>query len=67
MQSGDRIRLSVKDRSIDVLLSDAEFAERRAAWVRPAAPKRGWDKLTHDQVLQAPDGCDLGFLRPDGA
>ena len=67
VQSGDRIRLSVKDRSIDVLLSDAEFAERRAAWVRPAAPKRGWDKLTHDQVLQAPDGCDLGFLRPDGA
>lgn len=66
VQTGDRIRLSVRDRRLDLLVDDAELARRRAGWLRPAAPRRGWDKLVHDQVLQAPEGCDLGFLRPDG-
>jgi dihydroxy-acid dehydratase len=66
VESGDRVRLSVKDRSLDLLVEPAELARRRAAWQAPAAPRRGWDKLVHDQVLQAPDGADLAFLRPDG-
>jgi dihydroxy-acid dehydratase len=65
-ETGDRIRLSVKNRSLNLLVSDAELARRRAAWTPLAAPVRGWDKLVHDQVLQAPEGCDLGFLRPNG-
>jgi dihydroxy-acid dehydratase len=65
-ETGDRIRLSVQNRSLDLLVSDAELARRRAAWGPLAAPVRGWDKLVHDQVLQAPEGCDLGFLRPNG-
>jgi hypothetical protein len=24
---------------------------------------RGYDKLFHEHVLQAPDGCDFDFLR----
>ncbi len=65
-ETGDRIRLSVKNRSIDLLISEAEFARRRTGWAPLVAPVRGWDKLMHDQVLQAQDGCDLGFLRPEG-
>ena len=67
VESGDRVRLSVKDRRLDLLVDDAELDRRRAAWRAPAAPKRGWDKLVHDQVLQAPEGADLAFLRPEGA
>jgi len=66
VQSGDRVRLSVRDRKLDLLVDDAELARRRAAWTPPAAPKRGWDKLVHEQVLQATEGVDFGFLRPEG-
>ena len=66
VQSGDRIRLSVKDRSLELLVSDAELAERLKSWVPPAKPKRGWDRIVADQVLQADEGCDLAVLRADG-
>ncbi len=62
-QTGDRIRLSVKDRKLDLLVEEAELAKRRAAWQPAPAPARGWDKLVHDQVTQAPQGADLAFLR----
>jgi dihydroxy-acid dehydratase len=67
VETGDRVRLSVKHRSLDLLVEPAELARRRAAWQAPARPKRGWDQLMFDQVLQAPEGADLRFLRPEGA
>ena len=67
VETGDRVRLSVKDRRLDLLVEEAELARRRALWKAPVAPRRGWDKLVHDQVLQAPEGADLAFLRPEGA
>jgi dihydroxy-acid dehydratase len=67
IETGDRVRLSVKERRLDLLVEDAELARRRAAWAPPARPKRGWDQLVHDQILQAPEGADLAFLRPGGA
>ncbi|MFZ4410059.1 MAG: dihydroxy-acid dehydratase [Paracraurococcus sp.] len=66
VESGDRVRLSVKDRRLDLLVEETELARRRAAWQPPVKPKRGWDKLMHEQVLQAPEGADLAFLRPEG-
>ncbi len=63
VQTGDRIRLSVKDRKLDLLVAEDELARRRAAWQPAPAPKRGWDKLVYDQVTQAPQGADLAFLR----
>ncbi|MBV1799002.1 dihydroxy-acid dehydratase [Siccirubricoccus sp. G192] len=66
VESGDRIRLSVRERRLDLLVGEAELARRRAAWKAPARPRRGWDRLVHDQVLQAPEGADLAFLRPAG-
>jgi dihydroxy-acid dehydratase len=62
-RTGDRIRLSVKERRLDLLVAEAELAQRRAAWQPAPAPARGWDRLVHDQVTQAPQGADLAFLR----
>jgi len=42
----------------------AALARRRAGWSPPPSPHlRGWPALYRDHVLQAPDGCDLDFLR----
>jgi len=66
VETGDRIRLSVKDRRIDLLVDEAELARRRA--VKPAvtlpADSRGYDRLFRTTVTQAPDGCDFDFCRP---
>ena len=64
VKNGDRIRISVKKRSIDLLVDEAELARRRAAWKPPVAPPtRGYAKLYMDHVLQAEHGCDFDFLR----
>jgi dihydroxy-acid dehydratase len=64
VRSGDRIRLSVSGHRLDLLLSEAELVERRAAH-RPAAtiPERGYARLYMRSVLQAEMGCDFDFLR----
>jgi dihydroxy-acid dehydratase len=66
VESGDRIRLSVKHRSLDLLVDDATLAKRRASWAPPPKPGRGWDRLIAEQVLQADEGCDLAIMRPAG-
>jgi len=64
VRNGDRIRLSVTERRLDLLVDDAELARRRAGLPRPAAPPaRGYAKLYMDHVLQAEHGCDFDFLR----
>ena len=64
VRTGDRIRLSVRERRIDLLVSEGELTKRKAAWQPPvAAPARGYAKLYMDHVLQAEQGCDFDFLR----
>jgi dihydroxy-acid dehydratase len=63
IETGDRIRLSVRERRLDLLVSETELARRREAWHPPAKPARGWDRIVADQVLQADEGCDLASLR----
>jgi dihydroxy-acid dehydratase len=64
VRNGDRIRLSVKGRRIDLLVPEAEIRKRKAAWQPPVAPPaRGYAKLYMDHVLQAEHGCDFDFLR----
>jgi len=64
VRNGDRIRLSVKNRSIDLLVPEKELAERKKSWQPPVAvPARGYAKLYMDHVLQAEHGCDFDFLR----
>ena len=63
VESGDKISLDVANRRLDVLISDEEFARRRAHWLRPA-PKfgRGYMALYAERVTQAHLGCDFDFL-----
>jgi dihydroxy-acid dehydratase len=64
VRDGDRIRLSVKERRIELQVSESELKSRRAAWQPPVAPpSRGYAKLYMDHVLQAEQGCDFDFLR----
>ena len=63
VESGDRIRLSVKERRLDLLVASDVLERRRAAWHPPAKPTRGWDRIIAEQVLQADEGCDLAVLR----
>jgi dihydroxy-acid dehydratase len=66
VRTGDKIKLSVKNRSIDLLVDEAELAKRRKEWEKtkkPTAP-RGYDRLFRERVLQAPEGCDFDFLAP---
>ncbi|EPX75830.1 dihydroxy-acid dehydratase [Salipiger mucosus] len=63
VRNGDRIRMSVATRSLELLVSDAELETRRAEAppVKPE-PKRGYDWLYDRHILQAEDGCDFDFL-----
>jgi len=64
VKTGDRIRLSVARRAIELMVDEAELARRRAAWRPPAPPPtRGYAKLYMQSVLQAEHGCDFDFLR----
>ena len=65
VRTGDRIRLSVAHRSIELLVSDAEIATRLAAAkpAHPAPTERGYRKLFLETVTQADQGCDFDFLR----
>jgi dihydroxy-acid dehydratase len=64
VRNGDRIRLSVSTRRLDLVVSEAELGQRRAAY-RPLAvqAERGYARLYLQSVLQAEMGCDFDFLR----
>ncbi len=63
VRDGDQVSLDVRKRRLDVLLSDDEFASRRAAWQRPSARYlRGYGALYSERVTQAHEGCDFDFL-----
>jgi len=66
VRHNDRIRLSVKERRLDLLVDDAELGRRQAGQADGGRPRRGYRKLFLDHVLQADEGCDFDFLRdPD--
>ena len=64
VRTGDRIELSVKNRSLTLKVEERELERRLSEW-RPAPPKftRGYGSLFLDHVLQAEQGCDFDFLR----
>jgi dihydroxy-acid dehydratase len=69
VQTGDRIRVDVAARSIDMLVDDAELARRKQAWTAPELHyPRGYGAIFGRHVRQANDGCDFDFLESrDGA
>jgi dihydroxy-acid dehydratase len=67
VRNGDRIRLDVPARRLELLVDEAELATRRNAWrPRDAAEgdERGYRRLFLDTVQQADRGCDFEFLAP---
>jgi dihydroxy-acid dehydratase len=71
VRNGDRIRLSVAERRLDLLVDAREIERRRTQWSPRPVPARGYAALYRRTVLQAPQGCDFDFLtatgRADGA
>lgn len=66
VKDGDRIRISVKDRRIDLLVDEAELAERRKTMpVTPFEAKRGYARIYRNEVLLADEGCDFDSLRAE--
>lgn len=65
VRNGDRIRLDVKARRLDLLVDDAELEARASQWQAPPIPEaaqRGYAKLYRAHVQQADQGCDFDFL-----
>ncbi|NOD85587.1 IlvD/Edd family dehydratase [Ruegeria sp. HKCCD6119] len=66
VENGDRVRLSVADKRIDLLVDDAEIARRLEQHKRPELQSRGYRGLYSRTVLQADEGCDFDFLTQEG-
>jgi dihydroxy-acid dehydratase len=65
VKNGDRIRLDVPARRLELLVGKAELDARRKKWKKPAPRAedcRGYRKLFLESVTQADRGCDFDFL-----
>ena len=63
VKTGDLIRVDVPGRRIDMLVPDAELAERRTRWKAPEPQyQRGYGWMYINHVTQADKGCDFDFL-----
>lgn len=62
VRNGDRIRLSIENKRIDLLVDDEEIARRLEGHQQPKGPVRGYKALYNRTVTQAPEGCDFDFL-----
>jgi dihydroxy-acid dehydratase len=65
VQTGDEIAFDGPNRSLELLVDEAELARRRTAWEaarEPSKYQRGWYKLYIETVMQADTGVDLDFL-----
>jgi dihydroxy-acid dehydratase len=65
VHNGDRIRLNVPERRIELLVSEAEI-QSRSTWAaaQPSRPQptRGYARLFQQHITQADEGCDFDFL-----
>ena len=63
VRDGDLVELDVPARKLELKVSDAELARRRAAWREPAPRfERGYGALYQRHITQADQGCDFDFL-----
>jgi dihydroxy-acid dehydratase len=66
LRTGDIVSIDVDARSINMDVSDAELARRRAEWTPPEARfERGYGWVFTKHIQQADKGCDFDFLRTD--
>lgn len=64
VKTGDWIELDVPKRTLNLLVSEEELAERKKTWKAPnLGYQRGYVKMYIDHVEQAHEGVDLDFLK----
>ena len=64
VRNGDRIRLSLRERALELIVSAEELALRaQQSPVTPPSAPRGYRKLFMQTVTQADQGVDFDFLR----
>ena len=60
LQTGDKVRLDLNTRKVDVLLPEAELAARRAAWRKPELKHlTPWEEISRSMVGQHNTGACL--------
>ena len=67
VRTGDRIKLSVSEKRIDLLVDHTELSRRKCELTPTARDEktlRGYDQLYAKEVLQADEGCDFAFMKP---
>lgn len=63
LQNGDLVEMDVPNRSLNMLVDDAEIERRRSAWVPPKPHyQRGYGWMFSQHIQQADEGCDFDFL-----
>lgn len=63
LKTGDIVRLDLPNRRLDMLVDEAELAQRKANWKVPEPRfERGWGYMFSKHVTQADKGCDFDFL-----
>ncbi len=64
VRNGDRIRLSVADRTLELIVDDRELVRRRSKiTAHGRSASRGYQHLYDAHILQANEGCDFDFLQ----
>jgi dihydroxy-acid dehydratase len=60
LRTGDRLRVDLNTRRVDLLVSEAEMTARRAAWTPPDLPHQTpWEQLSRGMVGQQGTGACL--------
>jgi dihydroxyacid dehydratase/phosphogluconate dehydratase len=68
VRNGDLIELDVHARKLELKVSEAELAKRRASWKEPPPRfSRGYGALFSKHITQADKGCDFDFLHAASA
>ena len=67
LRDGDIVELDVQQRELNMLVSDAELAKRRAEFKQaPPYYLRGYGRMFANHIRQADEGCDFDFLEGRG-
>ena len=67
VRDGDEIALDVAARTLELMVSEDELAQRREAWQPPKhIYPRGYGRMFAEHIQQADQGCDFDFLNAPG-
>lgn len=66
LKTGDLISIDIPNRSLNMLVDDAELERRRAEWKAPEPRfERGYGWMFSKHITQADQGCDFDYLTPE--